>query len=334
MTSDQSRGLMRDASIGRRLQWIPTALVMALWIFFVVWILSVWLVPKFFLVDPDPEFLVLWPGLFLVLLALFTSRWATPYLFFKGKHYLARSEPAERLQDPRPPVVLLRAFQADVAGQWRQSVAPKAPPTAALHQGSTFEEDLAEVVRPIGPLVALGQPGEEFPPAGAARFHEANQTWKDRVVDLLKGARLVILMPGTSEALLWETSMAFQLVKPQQLLILRVGRNTRREYDALSRVFKEATGRELPDRLLLGVAERSGITFDEDWTPRMLRVPAPIWRSLAGIASVRARLHFGLEPVFRANGIEWHPLPVTKMGVLAWLVVAILLIIIYGPKFL
>jgi hypothetical protein len=50
------------------------------------------------------------------------------------------------------------------------------------------------------------------------------------------------------------------------------------------------------------VAKETGITFDEGWTPRILRLGDSRWRS------VDARWHYALEPVFRANGIKWSPL--------------------------
>jgi hypothetical protein len=103
------------------------------------------------------------------------------FLWYRSRQHLAKFHSAERLHDPRPPVVLLRAFQLD--GSAKDVVLP-------LYL-MTFEERLAAALRPIGPLVALGQPEEALPPAGASRFHETQQTWKDRVVDLLKGARLV-----------------------------------------------------------------------------------------------------------------------------------------------
>jgi hypothetical protein len=41
-----------------------------------------------------------------------------------------------------------------------------------------------------------------------------------------------------------------------------------------------------------------------------------------------ANLHYGLEPVFRANGIEWHPLPVSKKEVLHWVLRAIIVVML------
>ena len=142
-------------------------------------------------------------------------------------------------------------------------------------------------------------------------FHETDQSWKSRVADLLRRARVVILIPGASQALNWETMTAFRELKPQQLVILGVGTDTPRQYKALARMFKESTGRRLPHPRRLGLAYKTGITFDEGWVPRILRLGAPRWRSVC------ARLHNGLEPVFRANGIKWYQLPLSMKEVTA-----------------
>jgi len=92
--------------------------------------------------------------------------------------------------------------------------------------------------------------------------------------------------------------------------VILVGEDTAPpEYEALSRIFKEATGRELPPRPTLPKPKspetpapegRSGITFEERWSPRIL------WLGL-----YRADLEEALEPIFRANGVE-NPFPMPQ----------------------
>lgn len=323
MTSAQSRGSPRDAIVGQRLRRIGFALVAASLAIAAASLALPWVSPK--LLELLAEQRWFWWALYLYGPVGFIG----VFLWYRGRQHLARVDTAERLHDPRPPVVLLRAFQSDDSA--RAVLFP-------LYL-KTFEEHLAAALRPVGPLVALGQPEEALPPPGASRVYETDQTWKDRVVDLFKRARLVVLIFGTSSSVLWETTTAFQMLKPQQLLILGVGRNTPGEYEALSRIFKEATGRELPDLRNLGRAkrtgfeERSGITFGEGWTPRILRLRAPFWRRIAS-SWTGAHVHFGLEPIFRANGIEWHPYPVSKLEVLYWLIFVILCLAMLGTFFM
>jgi hypothetical protein len=109
------------------------------------------------------------------------------------------------------------------------------------------------------------------------------------------------------------------MLKPQRLLILGVGRNTPREYYRGSSKKQPAESFE----------ERSGITFGEGWTPRILRLRAPGWRRFASVWS-GAHVHFGLEPIFRANGIDWHPYPVSKLEILYCLAFVILCLAMLG----
>jgi hypothetical protein len=324
----QAVTLQHDATIGRRLRNIGIALTVATTAFGFYW---------FFYGGS-----VYTAVLLLFFLALSLLGRLGRFLLFRGKQYLARSEPAESLHDPRPPVVLLRPFRLDAATPvlvpqpfQNQTQGPHRDPSKSdffeyaagvpklyVRKGRTFEhsredfttseEYIAKSLSSIGPLVALGRPGEAFPPPGAHRFHETDQTWKDRVVDLLRKARIVILFPGTSEALNWETMTAFRELKPEQLVILDVGTDTPRQYEVLTRICKETTGKWLPHPRNLGLAKENCITFDEGWVARIRQLDKPRWRSSA------ARLHNALEPVFRANGIKWSPLPLS-MGEVPWL---------------
>ena len=82
---------------------------------------------------------------------------------------------------------------------------------------STEEEDLAEAVRPLGDLIAIGRPGERF------RFQEAAHVLQ-RLVEGCGGgphARiLVIIRAGQGEGLLWECEQAFVALSANRLVML------------------------------------------------------------------------------------------------------------------
>jgi hypothetical protein len=319
-----SLGPMHDAIIGKRLRTIGFALIVASLAIMAATFLIIFALE----VRNQYSILVL---VFCQTLLPIALIFIGIFLLYRGRQYLARVDSAERLLDPRPPVVLLRPFQSDASGEDVISHGGVFAGDPAWYI-YTFEEHLAAALRPIGPLVALGQPEEALAPVGASRLYETNETWKDSVVDLFRKARIVVLIFDTSSSVLWETVTALRMLKPRQLLILGVGRDTPREYEALSRMFKETTGRELPDLGSFGPAikrqileERSGIIFGEDWTPRILRLRAPFWRAFAG-SWTGAHVHYGLEPVFRANGIAWRPFPVSALEVLCWLFFVIFVI--------
>ncbi len=113
------------------------------------------------------------------------------------------------LNDDRPDVLYLRCFSAD---------ALKSTLTPVL---TTEEEDLKRAVRPLGDLVAIGQPGESLPPLGAARHYCArDENWQNSVCERMRVAPLVIIRAGYGDGLLWECEQAFRMLAPSQIVIL------------------------------------------------------------------------------------------------------------------
>ena len=80
---------------------------------------------------------------------------------------------AEQLlaSDPRRPVVYLRSFEADSEIVLRPDGFWKKAATILFDYAVTFspEQELAEIVNRVGPVIAIGKPGEPLPELGAAR---------------------------------------------------------------------------------------------------------------------------------------------------------------------
>ncbi|HEX6984770.1 MAG TPA: hypothetical protein VF170_05305 [Planctomycetaceae bacterium] len=102
-------------------------------------------------------------------------------------------------RDGRPPVLFLRAFSDDALRI--------APPFLSLHVGKPFrfEEKLALHLWPVGPVVAIGRPGERLPAFGACREYHSDDTWQARVIELAGEARCVLMLVGLTAGLAWET---------------------------------------------------------------------------------------------------------------------------------
>jgi hypothetical protein len=66
--------------------------------------------------------------------------------------------------DSRPPVVYLRSFADDSKAANRLGI-------AADLKANTEEGEIAEIVRSVGPLIAIGRPGEQVSYYGAARIY-------------------------------------------------------------------------------------------------------------------------------------------------------------------
>lgn len=104
------------------------------------------------------------------------------------------------LADDDLPVVYLRPFEIDGAktSSWRhlESIGLFSP---------TDEAEIAGQLRRIGPVVAIGFPGEHIPrDIGAARVQCPHDEWQAFIQNWMKKARLIVLVVGKSDGVAWE----------------------------------------------------------------------------------------------------------------------------------
>jgi len=147
-------------------------------------------------------------------------------------------------RDRRAPVLYLRSFADDGAaaferaqpgwrGRWRHRLGFATP-----------EQELADLLDSVGPLVAIGKPGESLPELGAARLYVGHDRWQAEVLQLIGRSALVVLRLGESAGVLWELEQVLALV-PRQRLILVVLQSHAPNPQITSRL-RLATGVELP----------------------------------------------------------------------------------------
>jgi len=254
--------------------------------------------------------------LFMVALVFFVMQSASSVFFKLG--YLGRQLKAVQhgssLQGSHsPPVVYLRPFGADETNRipFRARMA-----VVGANVLANIEEQLADVVRPIGPLVAVGVPSEELPTPGAARRYFDDSQWRSAVDELVRQARLVIIRPGLSEGLRWELDEVLSTTPPARVLILAVDQRAR-EYSAFSAMLKDQFDVRLPDFKSVSRWRRvSGFfEFGPAWEARFLPLKAP-WLRDSKWTPMKARLNHALKPVFARLGVEWHPSPISEWNVL------------------
>ena len=82
------------------------------------------------------------------------------------------------------------------------------------------EQELAAILNRVGPVIAIGKPGEALPELGAARLYVSDDRWRTTVDDYLKQSALVLIRAGTTANLWWEIEEAMKLVPPQRILIV------------------------------------------------------------------------------------------------------------------
>jgi len=108
--------------------------------------------------------------------------------------------------DPRRPVLLLQSFALDSL------------PLSSLEQQNsyswlhlfgwldqrTFEDRLTEAFADVGPVIAIGRPGEAVQPLGAAREYADEDSWRDAVLNRARTAQLVLMLVDGTPGMEWE----------------------------------------------------------------------------------------------------------------------------------
>jgi hypothetical protein len=239
------------------------------------------------------------------------------YLFWRGRSDAAKADAGRILTDSKADVLYLRAFRTD------QSIVGY----LLLSLGTMFteEEELADVLRPFGDLVTIGQPGERLPKPGAARIYASEEEWKEVVKRRMRAARLVIIRAGGGEHLLWELKQAVETLDPEKVLIL-VHTIKSKDYESFRAKVNPVLGMSLPE--LAKRFRRGGfIAFTRDWKPSFLPLRAPYFRRGAFSGPNRAFFKFALRPVFERFGLEWQPPPVRVEEVAIVTIVALIAVL-------
>jgi hypothetical protein len=156
---------------------------------------------------------------------------------------------AEKLleQDTRPPVVYIRSFKDDrqiiLASGIRRWLSTVFAWTTAI----SAEQELAIIMNRVGPVVAIGKPGEPLPELGAARLYVGDDIWQKKITDMMKQARLVVIRLGPTANLWWEIDQAVKLLPLQRLLVVSLRSNG--SINSFGKEFEERFGRpEMPLR--------------------------------------------------------------------------------------
>jgi hypothetical protein len=191
---------------------------------------------------------------------------ATAWLAFRcivrAKRYDAPTATAVLSEDNRPPVVYLRSFGDD------QKAANNINITGL--SVNTEEGELAETVKVIGPLIAIGRPGEELSYFGAARVYVGDGDWHKQVGDLLSRAALVVLRAGTTPGLSWEIEQCCRRVAPERLVILiPLSQSAYDEFRDKAQGFFPCHLPEYDGRRIGVTTIRAILYFDADWTPHI-----------------------------------------------------------------
>jgi hypothetical protein len=171
----------------------------------------------------DPEVTPWYVALALLTGFVLAARWGIGR-FRSGWKYDARSAEEALARDPRPPVLYLRSFDADpqmvVTGHSR---AAKAAGVLSYATSVSPEQELTFILEGVGPVIAIGKPGERLPELGAARRYVADDQWREVVHRMMREAALVVIRAGETDNLWWEIEQALTVCSPRRVILVVLG---------------------------------------------------------------------------------------------------------------
>ncbi|MFB7573035.1 hypothetical protein [Streptomyces sp. NPDC056165] len=223
----------------------------------------------------------------------------------------------------------MRTFDYDES---RAQIEPVPPATLGhslfglFSSGITEEEQIAVAVRPVGQMVAVGIPDEDFPHVGAVRLYLEGE-WKQPVAELVNHARLVVILLGTGSGTVWEVIQAVCTLPPERLILLIPDGLTSKEYEQIrtrvsrglrrraranrNRTWPLGSRPSLPPCPLASVEvpEIGFIRFSADWEPQATRalygINTPTHNFLSTLLSEITPLFIELEKYEKRVGRTW-----------------------------
>lgn len=135
-------------------------------------------------------------------LALAFQRWARRSVVVSATTALSR--------DTRAPILFLRAFRNDQVKVASPAHTPLGLLLGVARGQSPLDHILIEEFAGVGPVVAIGKPGEATPPYGAWRSYPdatSDDAWRREVTELAQRAAAVVMVADDSEGVGWELEM-------------------------------------------------------------------------------------------------------------------------------
>lgn len=197
-------------------------------------------------------------------------------LYRQGLRARAPNAEAVLAADSRAPVVYLRPFDED-RRQARSLLWASFLPAPDTDWAA--ERAFVEALHEIGPLVAIGRPGDVMPTRGFARMVAAPTSWQGAVAELLDRAAAVLLVPGNSPGVQWELEQVLRRVQLPKVAIA-VPSWKGFDYEGLRARLEELTAHKPPSLPPTRIRSfpvdlRALITFGPDGRPVLHDFPQP-----------------------------------------------------------
>ncbi|MDQ3816576.1 MAG: hypothetical protein M3362_02655 [Acidobacteriota bacterium] len=171
-------------------------------------------------------------------------------------------------RDKRAPVLYLRSFDFDAFAA-KDAIVDHHVITLygrlPKMNLSTYEGVLAEILKKVGPCIAISDPDSNKKVLGFSRLEFADDVWQCEVQKLMPKAALVLICSGMTHWLQWELKQAAALVVPERLVILITPGTNEDWWQLAEEVFQKHLPRlqATPKDVFGGM-----ITFDRQKNPR------------------------------------------------------------------
>lgn len=177
--------------------------------------------------------------------------------------------------DTRAPITYLRSFEEEGAMKAFFGIDDQ-PTNAGIallevlymlagRRATSMEVELARVLSAYGPFIAIGQPGERVPHAGASRVYVGHDDWRGVITTAMRESQVVIWQAGTTPGIFWELAAIVEICSPRHVVLLMP--NPWLKADEFERVRIRANS-ILPQPIAASQDDYNFIVFDEAWTPR------------------------------------------------------------------
>jgi hypothetical protein len=172
----------------------------------------------------------------------------------RGRRQSALDLHGIRQLDTRPPTILLRSFGDD-----------NLPLDKRYHffwffftaqEMLTLESFVVDQIWRLGPVLAIGNPGERLSPLGAAREYISDDRWRSRIREYLTESRYVVSVLGATPGLSWEYEQMLALGRDHDVLVVfppRPADELQRRWQVFQSIFGPARDTGLQWEPFIGV---------------------------------------------------------------------------------
>jgi hypothetical protein len=223
-----------------------------------------------------------------------------------GKKLVAQSQNIDlvkELENPNyHPVLYMRPFNEDYKTSQTNSITIV---NFTIDMLSSEEEQLSKAVSNIGPMVAIGIPGEKLPTLGAQRLYSDDDSWKQLISKIMLRSKLILLKIGNTEGFRWEIGHSLQNARPEQVVFLIP--NDKNIYDNFCIELSKFINHKLPDfkyGFNNNMTIQSILYFTSNWEPHYVRLRSFYFRK-SRLNPLISIIRLALKPVYEQLGVRW-----------------------------